>query len=224
MSNTLWSSIEIDILKDLYGKVSREVLEEALPDRKYSSIKLKASRLKLSNPDNNYRLINDTEYYRGRLTGLNIINLEPYIGSKKKIEHKCLVCNHEWKTSPDSIFLGSGCPNCNRRGGRCKNHPGYLYLIKVTTEAETFLKIGTTILDNNKRLNQLKTDISKYRNNVTISVLFKEYMSGSLADSLELQILKKYPRYTTPFEFSGYTELINIEYLENILELLHAQR
>lgn len=41
-----------------------------------------------------------------------VIALEPYIGSKTKILFKCTKCNYEWKSSPNSILSGEGCPVC----------------------------------------------------------------------------------------------------------------
>lgn len=35
-----------------------------------------------------------------------------YINSKKKIEHKCTICQHEWIARPDVILRGDGCPQC----------------------------------------------------------------------------------------------------------------
>lgn len=221
MGSKLWSSIEIQLLTELYGKVPREELEYKLTGRTYSSIKLKASRLKLSNSDNNNRLINDPTYYPNRLLGTNIKNIEPYRGSKKKIAHQCQVCEYIWSTSPDSIYTGSGCPNCNRKGGKCRNSRGYLYLLHIKTDKEEFLKVGITILDNKKRLNQLKTDIRAHRDIVDISILKNVSLSGEDADSLELLILKSFPRYITPYEFSGYTELIDIVHKDSILEIIN---
>lgn len=38
--------------------------------------------------------------------------------SNKKVWWKCKVCGHEWKTSPDSRFCGSGCPVCAKKQRR----------------------------------------------------------------------------------------------------------
>lgn len=41
-----------------------------------------------------------------------IISKEPYINASTKILHRCLICNHEWKTAPDNIRSGKRCPPC----------------------------------------------------------------------------------------------------------------
>lgn len=43
----------------------------------------------------------------------NIIPLEEYELSNKKILCKCKICNNEWKVIPSSLLMGFGCPNCN---------------------------------------------------------------------------------------------------------------
>ena len=45
----------------------------------------------------------------------DIIPLEKYIYSKTKIKFRCSKCNYEWKTKPEVLFQGSGCPNCAGR-------------------------------------------------------------------------------------------------------------
>ena len=41
-----------------------------------------------------------------------IIPIEKYVDSKTNIQHKCLVCNHEWSARPHNILSGFGCPQC----------------------------------------------------------------------------------------------------------------
>lgn len=41
-----------------------------------------------------------------------IIPLEPYINSKEKILVECDICGHKWRTDPDKLLQGSGCPEC----------------------------------------------------------------------------------------------------------------
>ena len=45
----------------------------------------------------------------------NIVNIEPYIRSRDKIRHKCLVCNHIWEVRPNDILNSIGCPKCSKR-------------------------------------------------------------------------------------------------------------
>ena len=41
-----------------------------------------------------------------------IIPIEKYVDSKTNIQHKCLVCEHEWSARPHNILSGFGCPQC----------------------------------------------------------------------------------------------------------------
>lgn len=41
-----------------------------------------------------------------------IIPLESYVDGKTKIKFKCAKCGEIWKTRPDIILRGHGCPNC----------------------------------------------------------------------------------------------------------------
>lgn len=50
-----------------------------------------------------------------------IIALEPYKNSITNIKFKCLVCDHEWSTSPTHINNNlSGCPNCKNKNANQK--------------------------------------------------------------------------------------------------------
>ncbi len=42
----------------------------------------------------------------------DIAPLEEYHNNKTKMLFQCLVCNYEWKTAPNTVLMGCGCPNC----------------------------------------------------------------------------------------------------------------
>ncbi|MBR0437138.1 MAG: hypothetical protein IJK12_07835 [Clostridia bacterium] len=42
----------------------------------------------------------------------SILPLEQYTKSSTKILCRCLICGNEWKTKPNSLKMGIGCPNC----------------------------------------------------------------------------------------------------------------
>lgn len=65
--------------------------------------------------------------------------LEPYRNRKDRHLARCLTCELEWRTSPASVHLGSGCPSCNV-GGFDPGKPGVLYVI-VHEEAGV-VKVG----------------------------------------------------------------------------------
>jgi predicted nucleic acid-binding Zn-ribbon protein len=47
-----------------------------------------------------------------KLKGRNILRVGDYIKDKVKIDFKCLVCSHIWKSRADVIISGYGCPSC----------------------------------------------------------------------------------------------------------------
>ena len=70
------------------------------------------------------------ELYLARLSKINsnVIPLETYINSTTKILHKCSKCSNEWRTIPDVVLRGCGCPKCgNKKIGEklVKTHEQY---------------------------------------------------------------------------------------------------
>ena len=57
---------------------------------------------------------NPDEHYKKRVSEINpdVVPLEEYRTCKDKILHKCLVCGNEWRTAPEVILMGCGCPLC----------------------------------------------------------------------------------------------------------------
>lgn len=50
----------------------------------------------------------------------NILLLDNYEYSDKKIMCKCLICGHEWKVTPTNLRNGSGCPICRNTARKVK--------------------------------------------------------------------------------------------------------
>lgn len=60
----------------------------------------------------------------------NIEAIEQYINMSTKIKHKCLICGHEWYTTPAHIIHNhSGCPKCY--GNAKKTHDEYVEELKI---------------------------------------------------------------------------------------------
>lgn len=56
-----------------------------------------------------------------KLIGRNIIRVDGVINARTKIMWECLICNHQWKTTPNKIFSKeTGCPECNVPGANEK--------------------------------------------------------------------------------------------------------
>lgn len=63
----------------------------------------------------------------------HIIIMEPYIDAKTPILHKCTIHDVKWKSSPDSILHGHGCPKCGAEKIGLKNsksHEQYVQELK----------------------------------------------------------------------------------------------
>lgn len=59
----------------------------------------------------------------------NIEVTEKYIDSRTKISHHCLICDYHWKTKPNNILNGCGCPIC--AGTAQKSHDDYLKQVSL---------------------------------------------------------------------------------------------
>jgi len=55
------------------------------------------------------------EWFLESIKDKPLIALENYVNAKTKIKFKCLVCEFEWMTKPNSIQQGSGCYECTRK-------------------------------------------------------------------------------------------------------------
>ena len=57
-------------------------------------------------------LSHNNDWYREKLQGHNIINLDDYVKKDIKINHKCLKCNNTFLASPVSVLKSFNCPYC----------------------------------------------------------------------------------------------------------------
>ena len=57
-----------------------------------------------------------------------LIWLEPVMNSSELTLARCLSCEKEWRTYPDTVSRGSGCPDCAERGFN-PSKPAYVYLV-----------------------------------------------------------------------------------------------
>ena len=59
------------------------------------------------------RRISQSEYMiRVKKINPNIILQSEFLGTQKKIDVKCAVCEHRWRTDANSLLQGHGCPKC----------------------------------------------------------------------------------------------------------------
>lgn len=90
----------------------------------------------------------------------NIIRIEKYRGAHHAIKHKCLHCGHLWKTKPNNVKYGRGCPCCNQSHGEKYIQ---LYLNKKQIKYEIQKKFK-----NLKDVNMLSYDFYLPSNNILI--------------------------------------------------------
>lgn len=223
-----WTEEEISILITNYPKLgtSRD-MEDLLPGRSSKGIQVKATRigLKVSNPWNKLKT---TEQYSSEILPQGIIVLEKYINDATKLNHKCISCEHTWESKPNNILNGSGCPICNRGFGSRyateNTYPeiAYIYLLKIRTKEEEFLKVGITTVPTNRRVWQISSEIGE--DLVSCDIIKKIQSSGRLITLTEGKILKDptLVKHTTNIPFKGRTELFHTSEEDKILDMLYS--
>lgn len=158
------------------------------------------------------------------LCSTNLIRLSDYTGSLDKLLVQHSTCGYEWWTKYSYIEQGSGCPRCNRGyGTKYKNTEGIpdtasLYLFRISTEIEQFIKIGITCRPINFRQRELKSTLSKQYDNVTVELLYIVNSTGKNILEYEWSLLHRYPRYYTAKIFEGYSESLHISSETDIIK------
>jgi predicted nucleic acid-binding Zn-ribbon protein len=71
---------------------------------------------------NNKATMLSTEEYRQKLSLANqdVEVCEEYIGTHRKIKHRCNKCGYTWNAIPSNLLRGQGCPKCYRSTGERK--------------------------------------------------------------------------------------------------------
>lgn len=152
-----------------------------------------------------------------------MIRLSEYTGSLDSITLKHEYCGNIWSTKYSHIQQGSGCPVCNKSWAYTgSNIPeiAKLYLLKITTDKEVYLKVGVTIQPIKRRISSLKNTIP---NCVLIEEIYSVERSGKYILVLENKILNEsnFKKHTSLHSFAGHTELLDISCsLEDIRGLM----
>ena len=163
-------------------------------------------------------MVRDDRPYDIRLKEINpnIIPLEEYKGRKTKIEHKCLICEHKWPTTPNSMLNGSGCPKCANKITQSKAELEIIeflksYNLNILEKNRTILngkeidiylpdyKLGIEINGNywhsekykGKKYHKEKTDTAEEKNIRLIQIMDDEWnIKKDIVKSKILYILK----------------------------------
>ena len=78
-----------------------------------------------------YSKVKNIETYKNEVRRIDntIEVVGEYVNARTPILHKCLICENEWYTIPDSILSGSGCPKCAYKRiskNRMKSHNEFI--------------------------------------------------------------------------------------------------
>lgn len=138
----------------------------------------------------------------------------------------------------DVHLSGSNCPKCaklsmvrkkNKASINCHSYSGWvqaakmsdnfdsfkLYILKLESCDEVFIKIGKTFLPTEWRMKQIKQSCNNKYSITLIDEITK--LSGEEVSILEHNILKKFLKYQPQILFEGKSECVAFEELENVL-------
>lgn len=136
-----------------------------------------------------------------------------YEGALKPIEVECTRCGLLWKTTPNSILVGKGCPDCN--GSYNITLPGYLYILETTE----FIGFGIT--------NNLNRRLAKHRSTFKKEKVSAINLSIFTGDGLTIKNLEKDIKTKIKIYNSGVdgfkTESVEHEYKYELFTLIYSK-
>lgn len=138
----------------------------------------------------------DQEEVSRRFKEANIELLEPYTNKRDKLKMNCLTCGNEWSAICNSIFRGSGCPECFKRR----------YAEQRSVEREEYLRkygdwdaykkyVRSLTYSNVKKYNLFEdVEIGRFKNNIDHIRSVKQCFNDGIlpfivASPVNLQIL-----------------------------------
>ena len=139
MAGVKWSTEELKILTDNYEDKGGQYCVDLLASRTLSSVGIKACRmgLKINKPCSSRA--RTTEEYNVEIYKSTCQAIEPYVNNHHPIMHTCIM-GHTWKTAPEVLLRGSGCPSCAFYGFDPIS-PATLYFVSF---ADNMYKLGVT--------------------------------------------------------------------------------
>ena len=149
-----------------------------------------------------------------------------YINNKTPLVYVC-TNGHEALFKPVDVLAGYGCIHCVPRGRYTDKYferfpldaikNGILYIAKLSYYDKTFVKVGITV---GNTLSDLQKRIVHY-NKYSPVVLFAGVLTLKEVFDIEQNLLSTYKSYksNTELRFSGYTELLDIEVMSDVLKI-----
>lgn len=142
-----------------------------------------------------------------------------YVRNNDKVIIGCPTHGDFYQTPDTHTNKGHGCPQCGNEnrgteGIYCESYfqahdtePGFLYVVKMTGNEETFIKIGITKLSLNKRFGS--GTLYKYEPVMIYKTTLEQ------AYNREQQLLKEFSsyKYTPKKHFHGRTECFSVDVL-----------
>lgn len=151
-----------------------------------------------------------------------------YHGSIENILVEHLSCGYIWETKYSYIQQGSGCPICNKGFGQIYNkdnipQTAWLYIVKISIDNESFIKIGITCRKPNNRIREIKSEITKRFKNSEIEPLIIFKGQGTQVLHCEKYILDNFMPINTDKVFAGKTECFPNNLLLDFVEYLEKE-
>lgn len=228
MAGAKWTKEDEERLSHIYPIYGDSPkLIEFFPNRTRKAIAVRAIKLgfKVINPWNKKKT---TDSYSKEISKYNISVVKEYINDATVILHKCNVCSTEWPSKPNNILNGSGCPTCHRGygwayGRNIEPINAFLYVLKIHTNKDSFIKVGITSQHTDKRIYEIKSEIGK-SNLVSCDILHKYESTGKDVLELESNILynQHLIKHNSFYKFKGYTETFNVSELPIIMDIINT--
>jgi hypothetical protein len=147
-----------------------------------------------------------------------------YKTCKTKIEIRCRL-HGTFRQNPNNHLRGQGCPTCGHIQGqrlhlmkcRDRNQLYTLYIVRMTTKQENFLKVGITKDGIKERIRKLE--------NVKIELIHSVTYSAPVIVAAEIDVLTRFQneQYHPVISFIGHTECFPSHALLDLCEFIDDQ-
>lgn len=154
---------------------------------------------------------------------LEVLPNQIYYNNQTSILHRFKNCNHINSCTPANIlFHKVGCKICKNLNTRYSlpttKEIGYLYVIKLSSIKEEFIKVGVTTREVIRRYREIELNSKYLVQEISLYKGIPEFI-----ESIEKSIHYRYTKYIPSVKFPGYTECFKIDYLKQILETLDKE-
>lgn len=164
--------------------------------------------------------INRKEYLRNQLLDLYDNKYDFKILSSRRKEGNCiLICpiHGEQYVDTDGIFMGSGCPKCNREVIKSD----LLYIIRLYNEEESFYKLGISHYNNHNDIARFKSyKLLGYNIEILYTKQFNDYIECRNKETELKQIIKPFIYMPKHWENNNTTECFHSDLIKLLIDKL----